>query len=216
MINTITVPLVTKNAFNGIIYKLKNKYKLDPLIENIIALSSSKDKYGSINTLIYWNEARYGANDTPENPNPWFEISFTTSFVFPTAFSMRGVSAGNNFPASWEVFGIPEREENNENNWDLLATNNFEESTYCKIHDTCCYDGTNIGTYLLKYTSKGYKHLRWRLKTTYDNNNPFFPVTGIDIYGTLSYSKIIKKKMTIACKNPCVLSIFVLTHWICS
>ena len=209
MVTSINVPLVTKNALNGIIYRLKNRYKLDIILENIIVPSSSKDSRGTCKNLIYWNETKYGANDTPENPNPWFQISIPYGFIIPTAFSMRGTSGNFYFPSSWDVFGITECDENS---WDLLATNNFRESTYCNgCYDSRCHDGTNIGTYLLKETKKKYQHLRWRLKTVFNNaDDPYFPVSGFDVFGFLSFSKKMRMKITIVCGRLCVLSRFAL------
>ena len=143
----LKAPLVSKNALNGIIYKIKNELKLDPIIENIIIPSSVNDIEGTCATLIYWNESLFDAGNHTKYANPWFQLSFPQSYIFPTAFSMRGVSGGYYFPFSWEVLGIPEDEENDENKWDLLATNNFEESTYCTTKGSSgasCDDPTNV------------------------------------------------------------------------
>ena len=119
---------------------------------------------------------------------------------------MRGVPCCYYFPSSWDVFGSPEDEESNENNWDLLATNNYDESTYCRTLDSSrCNDPTNVGTYLLNDTKKGYKHLKWRLKNAFGNKNPFFPTSGIDVYGILSNSMDLGKRETIVCGKLCIL-----------
>ena len=130
---------------------------------------------------------------------------------------MRGVSQTTYFPSSWEVLGIPAGYEDNENKWDLLATNSVSESTYCKNNDgSGCCDGENIGTYLLTQTKKGYKYLRWRLKTV-KHGNPYFPTTGIDVFGVLTASsRLFKKAMTINNCNLRILGEFFLQLWMSS
>jgi len=186
MIRSVDAQLVTRNALNGIIYKLKNVYKVDPITSNIVVPSSVNDIKGTCKTLVYWNESLFDAGDDKLYKYPWFQLSFPSGLIFPTAYSMRGVSGGFYFPSTWEVFGIPEDKENDESSWDLLATNSRDESTYCKIIvGSGCNDAVNVGTFTLKETSKGYKHLRWRLKTVYGNGNPYFPSSGVDVYGVL-------------------------------
>lgn len=214
---TVNAPLVTKNALNGIIYKLKNEYKVDPIASNIVVPSSVNDFHGTCKTLVYWNESVFDAGDHIKYSNPWFQLSFPNGLIFPTAYSMRGVPGGYYFPSTWEVLGIPEGKENEESSWDLLATNSRSESTYCKTlssDGTGCNDTINVGTFTLKQTSKGYKHLRWRLKTVF-SGNPFFPSSGVDVYGVLSTSlNIFKNKMTIVCSSFCIASKFIFPHWL--
>lgn len=186
----VKAPLVTPNALNGIIYKIKNELKFDPIVEKIVVPSSVNDIEGTCKTLVYWNESVFDAGNSTLYKYPWFQLSFPKGFIYPTNFSMRGVkyadsAKGYCFPSSWEVLGIPKGEENDESKWDLLAINSFSESTYCKnIAGKGCNDIINVGTYKLKYTNKGYRHLRWRLKTVYAGN-AYFPSSGIDVYGVL-------------------------------
>ena len=116
----VKAPLVTKNKLNGIIFKLKNNFKIDPIVEKIIVPSSVYEYYGTSKTLIYWNETRFTAGECSKYSKPWFQLYFPDGFIYPTAFSMRGVSSRSVFPSSWDVLGIPAGQEDNEKNWIFL------------------------------------------------------------------------------------------------
>ena len=96
------------------------------------------------------------------------------------------------FAKTWNVYGIFEGDENNEEKWDLLGTNNTSESTYCTTTNSfgCCIDN-NIGTFTLKPmpSNLGYKHIRWRSEVGSGcGSEHWFATSAIDVYGTLSSS----------------------------
>ena len=203
MLPKIGVPLVTYNQLNGIIYEIKNTYKIDPIVDEIIVPKAFKDCQGTRNTLVYWNDS-YDAGDGTV-ANGWFQLSFPKGFIYPTAYSLRGANVGWYFSDTWNVYGIYENDEEKEEKWILLAENDLTQSDYCKNrHDSRCYDGTNIGTYALRQVStKGFKHLRWKLKTVYDSMTPYFPSSGVDVYGVLSSSsaQVRNRKYVCYCRS---------------
>ena len=123
---------------------------------------------------------------------------------------MRGSCDSTRFPCfakTWNVYGIFEGDENNEEKWDLLGTNNTSESTYCTTtYNECCADN-NIGTFTLKPmpSNKGYKHIRWRseVASCSSGTSHWFATSGIDVYGTLSSSPFKQDKNVNTCFCRC-------------
>ena len=190
----IDVPLVTKNELNGIIYKLKQKNKISK--KYIIPSASAINQKFSAHRLITWDTYVFQTAAGTETDLPWIQLSFPRGFIYPTAYSMRGTyekAAARQFATSWYVFGIHEGDENDESKWDLLAMNLSSESTFCNRvwHNGNCND-TRVGTFDLKpLTSyKGYRSLRWRLKTPSNAGSYYFATSGIDVYGTLYFDNI--------------------------
>jgi hypothetical protein len=201
----IEAPLITPNQLNGIIYKLKNELKVDPINDNYVIPSSINAAHNNLNTLVNW-DAEYSSHGPGSSTNqPWVQLSFPNRYIFPTAYSIRGSSSGSWFSTEWYVYGIQEGDENAENRWDLLSTNKNTESIYCITVGSNgeCYD-LRVGTFNIQNIStKGYRHLRWRQKTSCCGGY-YFSTTGIDVYGTLSSSPTLSPSPTQKIKkNQC-------------
>lgn len=189
------VPLAKKNELNGIIYLLKSNFSIDPIINSYVIPSASVSS-SSTSSLVYWNVTNYQIRGSSRNL-PWVQLSFPNRYIFPSAYSMRGVFQVNNrfsHAKSWNVYGIHEGAENNEEKWDLLATNNTSESTYCNLVDEDGYcEDNRTGTFTLKPlpSSRGYRSLRWKYKTGSPSTNYYFSTSGLDVYGILSSSQVL-------------------------
>lgn len=210
-VTKVESPLVTPNELNGIIYKLKNDLKIDPIKGKHVVPSSIKDGIGTASILVNWDSLEYNAVGS-ETDLPWVQLSFPKGYIFPTAYSMRGVYKDENtgyiFATSWDVFGIKEGDEKDENKWELLATNTSSESTYCEKTFYFIFGGyfcqdNRTGTFTLKpiQSTEGFKHIRWRLKTS-SCNDFAFATSGIDVYGTLfTVPRILKKTVYCRCSS---------------
>ena len=51
-ISKVDSPLVTRNPLNGIIYKLKNSFKIDPIKDKYVIPSSFNTYKGSVSNLV--------------------------------------------------------------------------------------------------------------------------------------------------------------------
>lgn len=128
---TFDVPLKTHNELNGIIHKLRYFYNVDPL--DYVVPSSFYDMQGNKKTLVVWDTFLYqSGNNVVENA--WFQLTFWKHFVFPSSYSMRSVYDGQGTyfcPTTWRVLGIYFGDENHQDRWVELGTNNLSESIYC-------------------------------------------------------------------------------------
>lgn len=214
----IVAPLVTENELNGIIYKLKTEFGIKPIEDEYVIPTSNGDSgWGVVDNIVNWDSLVYTtASGSSSNP-PWVQLTFTKGYIFPNAYSMRGVytsSTAFNFANSWNVYGIHEGDESNDNKWDLLGVNDTSESTFCNtLHNKVYCDDSRVGTFTLKPmpSSVGYKAMRWKYKTS-PSNTYIFATSGIDVYGTLSISSSLKnnrKKASCYCK--CSASHFIIT-----
>ena len=206
-VTKVESPLVTPNELNGIIYKLKNDLKIDPIKGKHVVPSSIKDCIGTASILVNWDSLVYVAKGSATDL-PWVQLSFPKGYIFPTAYSMRGVykeNSGYRFATSWDVFGIKEGEEKDENKWELLATNTSSESTYCnQLSSTGNCRDNKTGTFTLEpiQSTEGFKHLRWRMNTTSFSNSYYFATSGIDVYGTLvNVPRILKNTVYCRCSS---------------
>lgn len=191
--SSITVPLITTNELNGIIYELKNKYKIDPINDNYIIPSAVNDKQGTRTTIVTWSSYIYrAAGSNGDKNDAWVQLTFPRGYIFPTAYSMRGVYSTKSSPCfakSWDVYGIFDGDLNDESKWDLLGQNDTSQSIYCQyLLENRCHD-KRVGTFTLKPLPSiiGYKHLRWRARENCKSSCKYsFATSGIDIYGKLS------------------------------
>jgi hypothetical protein len=195
----IEAPLVTENELNGIIYKLKNELKVNPINDGYVIPSAIRDNVGTPSILVNWDSLIYQAGPGSATNLPWIQLSFPKGYIFPTAYSMRGVyetNTGRTFAIEWNVYGIFEGDENSENKWELLVTNNNTESTYCNTLYNSGYQDERVGTFTLpKIPTKGYRHSRWREKTP-NIAYYYFVSSGLDIYGTYSSSPTLNSSPT--------------------
>ena len=75
-------------------------------------------------------------------------------------------------------------------------TNSSNESSYCNSPSGYGCRSKDVGTFTLKpmHLTEGFRHLRWRLKTLYNDDGRYaFSTSGIDVYGTLVIVPRIKK-----------------------
>ena len=148
-----------------------------------------------------------------------FSYFFPKSFIFPTAYSLRSpydADGGRYSHAKiWNAYGIYEGDEDNEANWELLATNETSESNYCNVVDSDGYcNSKDVGSFTLKpyQSSKGFKYLRWRYKVGSPSKDYYFSTSAIDVYGTLSSSStIIRNKKGNTCFCRCSVYRFLIT-----
>ena len=197
----LDVPLTTKNALNGIIYTLNNTYKINPLKQKYVVPSSFGTAHGHLTSLVDWQDEYVAGQGSEENP-PWVQLTFPRGVIFPTAYSMRGVSSQYSFAKSWYVYGISKGDEFNKNNWRLLGENDTSQSTFCNIllGDGCA--DTRTGTFELRttFSNEGFRHLRFVAKEHSPSDRYFFSTSGIDIYGKYIFSETIHRG-TLCVKN---------------
>ena len=185
----ITLPFSDTGEHHGIINTLSKSYGIDLLGQNWVSLSSSEIYTGEINTLVNHGTGHYQSRDTSKK-NTYIQVSFLKGFIFPTGYTLKGVKGGYSYSKSWYVYGIHEGDESDESKWDILGVNDTTQSTYCQklyySNNNC--DDDRVGSFSLKSmsSSRGYKHLRWKLKEPNLDIVHAFITAGIDVYGTLS------------------------------
>ena len=154
------------DVLKGIIYKLKNVFKInDPISSNYVVPSSIGTRSGDIKSLVIWDDITYGATNVQ---NSWVQLSFPNRFIFPTAYSLKEPTNGRYsawvFAREWKVYGIHEGEENEEGKWDLLGINDSSQTIFCRdvLASGHCVGGTDVGTFMLKPmpSNIGYRHMR--------------------------------------------------------
>ena len=181
------------NELKGIIYQLKTKYKIkNPIDKYIVLPTSNGGRNGDISTLVLWNSNGYG---TTKVSGTYVQLTFPQSIIHPTAYSFKGPVSSSTmwwcYTKAWNIYGIREGDEDKDvNSWDLLGSNNTQETPYCHTPNSggWCNDAS-IGTYHLNVASnKMYKHIRWIMTEgcSPSSCNPSgFGLGGIDVYGTL-------------------------------
>ena len=194
-----------------IINKLKTSYGVsDPISSNYVDPSAIGNA-GSIDTLIMWNSFYYFAGPSK---SAWFQLTFPYRFIYPSAYSMRGVYDKSNpngcqYAKSWYVYGIHEGDEDDSNKWELLGINDTSQSLYCRVLVGSlegCQD-KNVGSFTLKpmKSQNGFRHIRWVTKET---SHSYFGVSGLDVYGTLTTEIFLpKKRKYISRKKTVVLTV---------
>ena len=189
----------------GIIYKLKNELSIsNPITSNYVIPSTSGKSIYNVDTLVLWDSSGYqtaGIN----NGKPWIQLEFPNRYVFPNAYSMRGVKdASWCYANQWKVFGIYEDDILNENDWILLGLNDTTEAPYCNnLNSQNNCNDFNVGTFKMKKISlkKGFRFLRW----VYERSNDYcgtchyFAASALDIYGTLSDKRVQRKGISCYC-----------------
>ena len=119
------------NTLNGIIYKIKNTYKIeDPIASKVVVPSSIGDSthptYSDpLKAHVLWNTT-YGSKRTKDS---WVQLSFPGRTVYPVAYSFREpLSGGWCYAKAWDVYGIKEEDENKtKESWNLLGSNKTSE-----------------------------------------------------------------------------------------
>ena len=195
----VDAKLEVANALNGIISKLKNVYNITPIDEEyVVPSSNSGGGQGKVKTLVLWDNYLYQTCGYSE-AGTWMQLSFPKGYIYPNAYSMRGTyeaNFGRYFPTSWIVYGIYEGDIDDANKYIKLGENKINDSTYCNsvYSNGGCRD-KRVGTFKLKkpIPTKGYKYMRWVIKT-HDYGN-CFASSGLDVYGVLSNSSILFRKM---------------------
>jgi hypothetical protein len=183
----ITIPFIDTGKHHGIINTLNKACEIDLLGENWVSLSSSEVYTGEISTLVNHGTGHFQSKDSSKS-NTYIQVSFLKGYVFPTGYTLKGVKGLCSYSKSWYVYGIHEGDEGDESKWDTLGVNDTTQSTYCHMPNSRGYcDDDAVGSFSLKSmpSSRGYKHLRWKLKDPNDEYYAFI-TAGIDIYGTLS------------------------------
>ena len=187
----LTVPFSDTGEHHGIINLLNKIYGVDLLAEKYVELSSSTYYTGNIETLVNHGTGFYQSKS--DGSSIYMQVSFLKGYIFPTGYTLKGANVDRHFSSSWYVYGIHEEDEDNDEKWELLGENDTSQSTYCRqtrSDGQCCYD-ESVGSFSLKpmRSSLGFKHLRWKTKAS-PSDTPAFVTAGIDVYGTLSLSKV--------------------------
>lgn len=179
-------PVTPKDGLLSIIYELKNTYEIaDPISKNIVIPSSSKVNQGNIESMINWN-AEVFQTGLKKGENVYFQLAFLSRYLFPTAYSIRGVPSNLNrfYATKWKVEGFNFGEEEDEKKWVLLAENNSSEGDFCGTGKNC--NGKKVATFRTKETKKGFRYIRFTsLDTSGDDGTIHFTSSGVDVYGTL-------------------------------
>ena len=181
------------NELKGIIYEIKEKYKIDnPVSAKIIEPKSIGASTGSLDSIVLWNEDVFS---TSVVENAWIQIGFPRRFIFPTAYSFRGPLSSNwRYAKAWNVYGIHEEDDDKSaSEWDLLGSNKTSESTYCVTLTSYEYcEDRRVGTFNLKpmKSSIGYRYIRWVATEGGGDSTGRWTISGLDVYGTLSSSNL--------------------------
>ena len=209
MVEPVEAQLTAKGELKGIIYKLKQKFDDEIIIRDYVYPSAFKDYPNLKNeTLVKWNYYQYMSGPGSQTNLPWIQLSFPNCFIFPTAYSLRGVNNGAScYSKSWDVYGIHDGDENKgKESWELLGANDTSQSTYCVTTSSYC-NSLNIGSFTLKpmQSSVGFKHLRWVSRETAGCTNYYMTTSAVDVYGTLSLSSILRKakRRGVTCYSRC-------------
>ena len=211
-------PVYPNNDLSGIIYQIKNVYNIaNPISNNIVVPSSSKITVGVIETMIMWNADCF-QTFLVRGQNVYFQLEFPNRYIYPTAYSIRGVpsSYGRYYAAKWKVEGFNFGEEEDKNQWKLLAENTSSEGDYCG-HNIVC-DGKKIATFPIPKTNKGFRYIRFTpLESSGDDEYMHFTSSGIDIFGTLrTYSNLPCTYNICNAKSSSSFNLFVMICIFCS
>ena len=107
----IKVPFSDTGKHHGIINKLNKAYGIDLLGQRYVYLSSSTKYTGDINTIVNHGTGHYQTQDI-STMNSFIQISFLKGYIFPTGYTIRGITNGYDYSKSWYVYGIHEGDEN--------------------------------------------------------------------------------------------------------
>lgn len=176
------------NSLRGIIYQIVNKYGIkNPLTSKIIELDSPTTKGGELETIVLWNNDCW--KTYIEKPNEaYVQMKFPGRFLFPSAYSIRGTNVSSHYAKSWDVFGFNEGDEENRNNWELLAKHTAAEGNFCDNIKLC--NTKAIATYMISQRTKGFRYIRWSAtESSTSNIDNHFATSGIEVYGLLSKSE---------------------------
>ena len=190
----------------GIIYKIVNSLGVsDPIASNLVVPAASGTYAGNVSTLVLWDLKSFQTAGT--TGKPWVQLEFPKRYIFPSAYSMRGIAPGENggcFANKWKVYGIYEGDIDVPDYWVALGINDTTEAPYCNkisIYNNC--NDFNVGTFTMRRISleKGFRYIRWVFESSISNCGQmhYFATSALDVYGTLSDKKILKKR--VSCRN---------------
>ena len=78
----------------GIIYNLVNILKIsDPIASRYVIPTASSTLVGNVETLVLCNSNSFQTSFTLDKP--WIQLEFSKRYIFPNAYSMRGVNNNN-------------------------------------------------------------------------------------------------------------------------
>ena len=186
----------TGNTLSGIINEIHTRYNIDnPVSKGIIkATSSSGSIAGSVNTIANWDQTYFRIYSSS---SVYVQMQFINRYIFPTAYSFRGVIPSDQYcyAKKWKVLGFNKEEENSPSMWSTLDEDASTSGSYCGTSTHC--SGRNNETFLLKNVNKGYQCIRWTpSSSSCGNSDMYFAASAIEVYGTLSTSKSIKRART--------------------
>ena len=181
------------NDLNGIIYYIKSTLNIaDPISEGIVTPSGTEalSSYTNIdNTIVGWSKTCWITVST--SSNPFYQVYFPKHWIRITGYSLRSCDNGFNYPKKWKVYGFSEENKNEESQWDELGENtSTADQPYCYTTSTSCYGEYKVGTFTTKKMNKFYKYIRFVLSQASSSSYPCFQLSGFDIFGTLSSSKL--------------------------
>ena len=191
----------TEGKLNGIFYHLVNTYNYTNPIESGFVIPSASNEYnGNVNDTVLWNTDIFRTRLSNGN-DVYLQFKFPGSFLYPSGYSIRGVTSAKNYyyQSEWTLYGFNEGEESDSNKWDVIVQNTSSETNFCGGNNYC--DGKTVYTYTFKQTNKGYRYIRWK-DTKSTTSDLIFATSGIDVFGTLTTSRYVaKSKQLKTCKK---------------
>ena len=191
LINSVTTE-PHGNGLNGIIYTLMNNFGVSkPYEKGLIIPTGTENEPGYLtigNTIDDWNNACWTTVNT--NSNPFYQVFFPKHSILISGYSLRSCN-GVCYPKKWKVYGFNEENKNEESKWDEIGENSSTSSQpYCYTSSDTCDTNFAVGTFTTKKTNKPYRYIRFVLSQPSRTTSPRFTISGFDVFGTLSLSKI--------------------------
>jgi hypothetical protein len=178
------------DPFGGIINEIK-KYSNNPITDKIVIPTALPSSWGNCNYTVNWN----GDFASLDRNDAYLIIRFPGRYLFPTHYTIRGVSASRwHYAKTWKVFGYNKGEENDSNSWTLLAYNESTSDTYCGNAEWCITTRKST-IFSMIPTNKGFEYIRFVAITGYTAINRI-TTSGIEFFGTLSVNSNLNG-------NPC-------------
>ena len=169
------------DPMSGIIKKLYG-YSSDLINDNIVVASGTPScpSCGTVSYSVTW-EGDFSSGGIPNN---FIIIRFPGRFLYPTHYTIRGVSKSWCFQKKWSVYGYNSGEENDESKWKLLAQNESTADTFCGNNDACITT-KKATTFSVKQVNKGFEYIRFNTTEATQGCSSFI-TSGIEFFGTLS------------------------------
>lgn len=173
----------TSDPLGGIISKIK-KYSNDPISDNLVATQAINSAWGQCKYAVTW-EGNFASVDS--STDAYLIIQFPGRYLFPSYYTIRGVSTAYNYQLAWTVHGYNRGEESDPKKWTLLGDNVSTATTFCS-NGSKCITTKKSTIFSMIPTNKGFEFIRF--KTTSGTSSTYhFTTSGIEFFGSLSINK---------------------------